>query len=245
VSSRWELAGGAARLPSRSVTFAGDVDLEVRIAGRLAARDLDGAATEAIEGYGPELFGFLVALLRSEADAGEVFAQTCEDLWVGLERFEGRSSMRTWLYTLARHAAARWRRAPHRRPGLHVTPSALSHLAERVRTATQRHLQTAAMDRLRAIRESLDDEERAILVLRVDRAMSWAEIARIFSPDVDDDAALARESARLRKRFQAVKIKIRAAARRAGLLADDADAGADDPAAATRPDESDTGSHRA
>jgi RNA polymerase sigma-70 factor (ECF subfamily) len=202
------------------------VDLEEHIANLRRDKDLRGAATAAIEGYGAELYGFLVAMLRSEGDAREVFAQTCEDLWVGLERFEGRSSMRTWLYTLARHAAARLRRSPHRRPGRHVTPSALDALAERVRTATEQHLRTEAKDQLHAIRESLDEDERSLLVLRVDRNMAWVDIARIFSaPDVPEDA-VTRESARLRKQFQSIKEKIRAGARDAGLLDESSDDGA-------------------
>jgi RNA polymerase sigma-70 factor (ECF subfamily) len=202
------------------------LDLEESIASLRRDGDLRGAATAALEGYGPELYGFLVAMLRNETDAREVFAQTCEDLWIGLERFEGRCSMRTWLYALARHAAARLRRSPDRRPGRHVTPSALDAIAERVRTATERHLQTEAKDQLHAIRDSLDEEERSLLVLRVDRNMAWLDIARVFSsPDAPQDA-LTRESARLRKQFQSIKEKIRAGARDAGLLEETPGAGA-------------------
>jgi RNA polymerase sigma-70 factor (ECF subfamily) len=201
------------------------VDLEEQIATLRREGDFRGAATTAVEGYGPELYGFLVAMLRIEADAREVFAQTCEDLWRGLERFEGRSSMRTWLYTLARHAAVRLRRSPARRPGLHVTPSALSAVADRVRTATEQHLRTEAKERIHVIRDSLDDDERSLLVLRVDRKMAWVDIARVLSaPDAPDDA-LTRESARLRKQFQSIKEKIRARARDAGLLGESCDVG--------------------
>ena len=197
------------------------MNLEEQIQSLLDGGDLHGAATKAVEGYGPEVLGFLATLVRDPADTTEVFSQTCEDLWVGLARFQGRSSMRTWLYTLARHAAARFRRAPHRRPGRRVSLSAASDLAHRVRTATLRYLRTETKDRFAQIRDSLDERDRTLLVLRVDRGMSWREIATVLSPEDEPDDMLDREAARLRKRFQLVKEEIRVRARRAGLLPDE------------------------
>lgn len=194
------------------------MDLEQQIQSLLEKGDLQRAASRAVEGYGPEVFGFLVSLVRDTREASEVFSQTCEDLWVGLERFEGRCSMRTWLYTLARHAAARFRRSPHRRPGRRVALSQVSEIADRVRTQTLPFLRTEAKGELARIRDALDEEDRALLVLRVDRGLSWNDIALVFAGDDASKATLERTSARLRKRFQAVKSEIRTRAREAGLL---------------------------
>lgn len=197
------------------------MDLEERIHALRQGGDLDGAATQAIEGYGPEVLGFLVTLMRDENDARDVFAQASEDLWGGLVGFQGRSSLRTWFYTLARHAAARFRRTPHRRAGRHVPLSAASQAAERVRTQTLPHLRTEVKDKFAAIREALEPEDRALLVLHVDRNMSWNEIAHVLAPnEVGSGDALARASARLRKRFQYVKDDIRARAKQAGLISE-------------------------
>jgi RNA polymerase sigma-70 factor (ECF subfamily) len=194
------------------------VDLEAKIAGMRAGGDLRGAAGAAVEGYGPEVLGFLVTTMRDEEDAREVFAQSCEDLWRGMERFEGRSSIRTWFYVVARHAAARFRRSPHRRAA-RAPLSEAEELAERVRTRTLPHLLTAVKDRFAALRDALDPEDQALLVLRVDRAMSFAEIAAVMSTDQEeDDDARARMTARMRKRFQLLKEEIRERARQAGLL---------------------------
>jgi RNA polymerase sigma-70 factor (ECF subfamily) len=194
------------------------MDLEKRIGDLRKRGDLQGAVTCAIEGFGPEVFGFLATLLRDEQDASEVFSQACEDMWRSIGKFEGRCTMRAWLYTLARHAVARFRRSPHRRPGRHVDLSAISDMAERVRSRTLPHLRTSVKDEFTAIRDSLDEDDRALLVLRVDRGMSWREIARTFSLDDDSDEALRRLEARLRKRLQFVKEEIRVRARDAGLL---------------------------
>ena len=194
------------------------MDLEERIGDLCKRGDLHGAVSCAVEGFGPEVFGFLVTVLRDEHDASEVFSQACEDLWRSIEQFEGRCTMRAWLYTLARHAMARFRRAPHRRPGLHVSPSQVSDLAERVRSQTLPHLRTSVKDQFGAIRDSLAEDDRALLVLRVDRGMSWREIARTFSLDDDSDEGLRKLEARLRKRLQLVKEEIRVRARDVGLL---------------------------
>jgi hypothetical protein len=58
-------------------------------------------------------------------------------------------------------------------------------------------------------------------VLRVDRDLPWEELARIFlDEESPGEEALRRESARLRKRFQLVKGRLREMARAAGLLAE-------------------------
>jgi RNA polymerase sigma-70 factor (ECF subfamily) len=197
------------------------VDIEARLRELLKASDLRAAATVAIEGYGPEVLGFLVALLRDEEEAREAFSQACEDLWVGLARFEGRSSMRTWIYTLARHAAARLRRSPHRRRN--VALSEVSDVVERVRTATAAYARTEAREGLAQIRDALDPDDRSLLVLRVDRKMGWNDIASIMASDELDgsDDAMSRVAARYRKRYQLLKDELRARARAAGIMKDD------------------------
>jgi RNA polymerase sigma-70 factor (ECF subfamily) len=197
------------------------MQLEERIAGLLAAGDLRAAATTTVEGYGPEVLGFLVTFFGNEDDASEAFAQACEDLWTGLGGFERRSSLRTWFYTLARHAASRLRRSPARRPARHVPLTEAADVAERVRSETLPHLRTDVKDRFASIRNALEEDDRALLVLRVDRGMSWNDIAKVHSASDAPDEEVARVGARLRKRFQFVKDEIRTRARKAGLLPDE------------------------
>jgi len=197
------------------------VDLEAELGVLLDAGDLHAAATRAIQGYGPEVLGFLVALVGDEDEAGEALAQASADLWAGLPRFARRAALRTWFYTLARHAAARLRRSPHRRPGRHVALSDVGALVASVRTATAAYRRTEVKDRFAAIRDGLPPDDRALLLLRVDRQLGWRDIVRVMNPD-EAEEDLERAAARLRKRFQLVKDEIRARARAAGLLRDEA-----------------------
>ena len=194
------------------------MDLESGIASLREKGDLRKAATCAVQAFGPEVLGFLLSVLRNESDASEVFSQACEDLWRSLEGFDGRCSMRAWLYKLAQTAMSRFRRSPHRRPGRHVPLSGLAVAAAEVRYQTLPHLRTSVKDQFAKIRDSLDEDDRALLILRVDRRLSWRDIALTFSLDDDPDDALRRLEARLRKRFQHIKEEIRSRALAAGLL---------------------------
>jgi RNA polymerase sigma-70 factor, ECF subfamily len=190
--------------------------LESELEALIRSRQLDRAATRALESYGAELYGFLVSYLSNEADAAEVFSQVGEDLWKGLPSFGLACSMRTWLYVLGRHAAARFRRSPwNRRTG----DSHLEALVELARTTTREWLRTDVKDRFRSLRESLDPDDRSILILRVDRGLSWEEVARVtLGVEGPDDRTLATETDRVKKRYQLVKDDLRRRAREAGLL---------------------------
>jgi RNA polymerase sigma-70 factor, ECF subfamily len=194
------------------------MDVEAQIAELRAAGRLKEVATLAIESYGPEVLSFLEMMLREHADAADAFSQACEDLWKGLPRFEGRASMKTWFYTLARHAASRLRRSSPR--GRAAALSEITDVADRVRSRTQPHLRTEIKHRFAEIRATLDDVDRMLLVLRVDRSMSWNDVARVMADEGEEDTDdnLGRVAARLRKRFQSVKETIREKAIATGLL---------------------------
>jgi RNA polymerase sigma-70 factor (ECF subfamily) len=184
----------------------------------------EGAATEVLRGYGSEIFGFLVAIHPSEADASDAFSELAEAIWRGLPRFAWESSVRTWAYAVARNITRTRKRNAARRDRRVVggSDSVVQEVAERVRTQTKAFLRTENKTRLQALRDSLPEEDRMLLVLRVDRGLAWNELARILSEgdgsDAPDDVALAKEAARLRKRFQLVKERLRELAKREGLL---------------------------
>jgi len=194
---------------------------EQAIRARQDAGDHDGATTLAVETYGAEVFGFLQALARDEDLAAEAFSVFAEDLWKGLPRFRWESSLRTWAYALARNALHRVRRDPARRPGRHIALSqagAISGVAAVVRSVTSPHLRSEVKDAFATLRERLDPDDHALLILRIDRRMSWREIASAMTPDVDDNRELDRRAATLRKRFERAKAELRDLATKSGLL---------------------------
>jgi len=194
-----------------------DHALEARLGALRVTRELDQLATAALETYGPELFGFLQNVTGDPTAASEVFSQAVEDFWRGLPSFQGRCSVRTWLYVLAQSAVARYRRSPWNR--VRTTDSHLEDLIATAHSRTAPWQRTDVKDKWRALRDTLDADDRALLVMRVDRDLDWLEISRVMLGDVDaEKAALERESARLRKQFQKVKQQLRERARAAGLV---------------------------
>jgi RNA polymerase sigma-70 factor (ECF subfamily) len=198
--------------------------LEKDLRSRWEAQDYGAVATEAIRAYGPEIFGFLVALHRDQGDASDVFSTFTENLWKGLPKFGWQCTLRAWAYTIARNASHRFRRDEkrHVRGRAPLTgSSAVDEVAVKVRTETVEYLKTEQKDRFSALRESLPEEDQMLLILRVDRRLSWDELARIMgekSEKEEEEEDVAKESARLRKRFQLVKEKLRAMGEKAGLI---------------------------
>jgi RNA polymerase sigma-70 factor, ECF subfamily len=189
--------------------------------------DHAAAATAILRGYGPELLGFLAAVHRDETAASDAFAELSEAVWRSLPRFAWESSVRTWAYAIARNVSRTGRRNAARRNRKVVSPgdSFFDQAAEKVRTETLAYLRTEKKTRLQALRDALPEEDRMLLVLRVDRGLAWNELARILAEGEEqedaptlDDATVAREAARLRKRFQLVKDRLRELARKEGLL---------------------------
>ena len=197
-------------------------DPETAITELLAANDLAGAVTLAIQVYGPEVYAYLRALHRDAGEADEVFSLFTEALWRSLDGRELRCSHRTWAYAIARRTSLGHRRAA-RRHAARFAPwpelTGLSQVAAAVRTETALHLQTATRSRFAELRAALPEADQTLLMLRVDRRMAWNDLVEILAeadaPITADEVR--RHSARLRKRFQALKDKLQALAREAGL----------------------------
>jgi RNA polymerase sigma-70 factor (ECF subfamily) len=182
--------------------------------------DIERAATLALDVYGREVLGFLIARL-GEQGGHDVFSDLLEDFWRGLPGFQWRSSLRSWLYTLARHAISRHGRSARRRRDVPFQSSgAFSEAAQRVRSETAAYLRTPVKSRFRELRARLSDDEQTLLMLRIDRNLSWRELAAVMTDyeteQSEDD--LDRIAARMRQRFQSAKERLRQMAQAEGLL---------------------------
>lgn len=148
-------------------------DLERTIADRLAAGDHSAAATAAIEGLGPQIFGYITSQLRDSDAAYDVFGYFCEQLWKSIATFRGGSSFKTWAYMLVMHSISRYRRDGYQRRGQRLDSAEAAALAEQVRSSTAPFQRTEVKDKFARLRESLDPDEQTLLFLRVDQGLSW------------------------------------------------------------------------
>ena len=184
------------------------------------ARDVERAATLALELYGREVLGFLIARL-GEQSGYDVFSDFLEDFWRGLPGFGWRCTLRSWIYALARHAISRHVRGARRRRDRPLDGAeTFSAMAARVRTETADHLKTAIKSRFRELRAQLSDDDQTLLILRIDRKLSWNELAVVMVQpgEAPGEEELERIAARMRQRFQQAKERLRQLARAEGLL---------------------------
>lgn len=180
----------------------------------IEAGDRAAALTSALRLYGGEIHAFLKSTNPDVAD--DVFGELCEVIWQRLATFRWESSLRSWLYTIARNIANRMQTTPQRRRDipLDLAPEVRS-LAAQIRTETDQILRTEVKDAVRALRAELAPEDHELLLLRVDREMSWRDIARVTGSGGDD---LDQRATALRKRFERAKERLRTLAIERGLF---------------------------
>lgn len=186
---------------------------------RHAEGDLAGAASLILEHHGPHIARFLASRLRTQSDAEDAFSQFCENLWRGLPDFRWQASMRVWLFILAKNVATQLGTRRRDMP-LSTGADELLQLQQAARSTTARYLRSDVKDVMRDLRLLLDDDEQALLILRVDRGLPWSELALILGEanEQSSDEDTRRAAARMRTRFQAAKRRLRDHAEAAGLL---------------------------
>lgn len=183
--------------------------------------DMDAVASALLHSYGPEILRFLATRTSTSVEADELFSDFCQDMWLALPGFRWGSSARTWLYVLARHAAVRGfkRRAVERKRHEPASDSAFMRVAEQLRMTTPLHQRSEVKSRMRELRETLREDQQTLLLLRIDRDLSWKELAVVMG-EVEADASgelLDKAAARVRTRFQAAKRALLELARREGI----------------------------
>lgn len=189
--------------------------IEAVIGEHIGDADYEAAAAAILRGYGVEVLGYLIAQTHDSDLADEVFATTCEDLWRGLPSFRREASARTWLYRVAYNALQRHRKDAFTRRRRPLSPE-LAEIAQDVRTRTAPYLRTDAKDAVSELRQSLEPDEQTLLILRIDRGLSWREVGDVMAGDGEPLG-----EATLAKRFQRVKTKLRRLAEEAGLIPTD------------------------
>jgi RNA polymerase sigma-70 factor, ECF subfamily len=217
VPERLDVRRVARAMPLTTATTVGLGSVtDERIRQLIEQGDAAGATQLILQAYGVEVLGYLMTLVKDESAASDAFADACESVLKNVLKFRGESSTRTWFYAIVRHAAYHEVRSQRRRRGDRL--SGLQEvLVAPVRTATAAFQRTAVKDEVSRLRDALSDDERELLLLRVDRRLSWNEIAqvRLGQPSAEE---LTREAARCRKQFERAKTHLRRLAQEAGLL---------------------------
>jgi len=183
------------------------------VASLIAERDFRSAAEAVMREYGPPIRGLLLTIYRRNPDAADdAFSLFAENLWRNIGAFRGESSVRTWVYCMARNAAVDVSREGWRKLGRRLETREADRLAEEVRTRSAVRLERQSTA-LTALRDALDLDEQTLLTLRLDERLPWDEIAQIMS-----SSGAPVDAATVRKRFERLKAKLGELARQQGLI---------------------------
>jgi RNA polymerase sigma-70 factor (ECF subfamily) len=195
-------------------------ELDDRVRAFAGAGDVRRAVDVALRALGPDVLGFLSGVLRNDADADEVFAEVSVRFWQSLETFQWRCSLRTWLHVIAGREATRLRLRDRRHVQGRVPISQLAEVIAAVITETRSRERSARQRAVERLRAELPEEDRILLVLRIDRGLPYDEIALAFVEDPErcSDEEREREAARLRQRYHLIKKRLTKRARDEGLL---------------------------
>jgi RNA polymerase sigma-70 factor (ECF subfamily) len=142
------------------------------------AQPAERAATPTFEGLYEECFEFTWRVLRNLSVHPNALEDAAQEVWTvvhrGLSSFEGRSSVRTWLFGIALNIARRQRRLESKHRSLELLPERLPSSApdpELHRSARETYLL------LSRFLDALDEQDRAIFVSNLIEDLSASETA--------------------------------------------------------------------
>jgi RNA polymerase sigma-70 factor, ECF subfamily len=128
--------------------------------------------------HADRLFALVASLVGNRADAEDVVQETLAGAFRGAKKFEGRSSVKTWLTRIALTQAAKWQREQKRRRVRSSEAMAPRQVAEGSEAAVEARIDlTAALQRLTA-------DHREVLVLREFEMLGYEQMAALLGVPV-------------------------------------------------------------
>jgi RNA polymerase sigma-70 factor (ECF subfamily) len=147
------------------------------LAAEAAREDSDGPAfTALVNRHSERVWRICYRLMGNEADASDAAQEVFVGLFQGRGTFAGKSKFATWLHAIALRTCLKLRRARGRRRKYETA------IAERSRYESHESRSEAAGQALDLAQmlETLDEEDRALLLLKYSEGYSYEELADLF-----------------------------------------------------------------
>ncbi len=187
---------------ARRISIEAD-DLDGDVFNLVRNGDMEGVLRQLMQRYGAAVYRYCRATLRDAALAEDVHQQVFIEAFRDLPRFEGRSTVRTWLFTIARNRVidagrSRSRRQSHLEEAeIHDTPDPRPLPGESIDDARLREALVASFD-------ELGHDLRTAVLLRYQQGFTFEEMAKICCEKPGTlQARVARALLQLRARIEA------------------------------------------
>ncbi|HKO93696.1 MAG TPA: sigma-70 family RNA polymerase sigma factor [Polyangiaceae bacterium] len=141
------------------------------------------ALEQLLEQLAPLVHRFGVRMCRNEADAEDVLQETLLSITDHLKEFEGRASLASWVFMLARTACARRRRGLKNRP--HLPEDAAAEHSSDAATPEDAAERARLRAQIESALDALSDEQREVFMLRDMEGLSAAEVAESLGLSVE------------------------------------------------------------
>lgn len=125
------------------------------------------------ETYSADVYRYLISMCRDPSGAEDLLQTTFLQVIKGIGGFRNQSTLKTWIFTIARHEYFRWlkKKTP-------VLP-----LEETIPAAGAMEEDVESRDRVRMIyaeMERFEEPHRSLLVLRLSSGLSFREIGAVL-----------------------------------------------------------------
>ncbi|MBQ7171886.1 MAG: RNA polymerase sigma factor [Clostridia bacterium] len=155
---------------------------------------------ECVALYRDGLFFFLYRMVGSEQDAEELAIDAFAELYLRRDRYDGRSSVKTYLYMIARSRALDFLRRKKRRQAYSAPLEDLPELAGAEDRPEKRAEEAIRNRAIACAMRELDPEARLAIYLLYFERMSYGEIAAVMKKNTKQiDNLLQRGKKRLKE----------------------------------------------
>jgi RNA polymerase sigma-70 factor, ECF subfamily len=177
-------------------------DADEDVIERVRSGDVHGAFHRLLQRHGHAVYRYCRETLRDATLADDVHQQTFIAAFLDLPRFAGRSSVRVWLFAIARHrvvdAIRQRRRAEH-----HVEDADTTELPDHRLSPAESLDDTRLRQALVAVLGELDEPTRTAILLHYQQGFTFEEMAAIcHEKPATLNARVARALRRLRTRIE-------------------------------------------
>lgn len=174
--TRWGLAPTVENMhAAAAVTF----DPEAEALEALGRKDRRRALTVLMQGYGDDLYRHCRHVLGDDDLAADVHQTVFVHAYRDLFKFAGRSTLRTWLYGIARHRCLDAIKAKRRRRRRFVITEQLPELADPRPRVDQRLEACGGATALARALRGLKPKVRIAVLLRYHDGLSYEEMAEV------------------------------------------------------------------